>query len=209
MSLLLLPSPLTVLDSVYDGAVKSVKYTNGEPMTRAREMRLLQELRESIDIARFASVFDGELNPSLWVWYDIRVIPTRREENNGSVVYTLQYPDKQTVKTVDPDKDRKTYYKNEVKTLIVTDSEVVMPISRVGDKVMRWNSHEESNEWEDEHGFRHTSGAVTVYDPVWRYMGVVVILDRNDAVNAALTDLDQRIKEADEGNIERAKHVER
>lgn len=205
----LLPSPLTVLDSVYDGAVKSVKYTNGEPMTRAREMRLLQELRESIDIARFASVFDGELNPSLWVWYDIRVIPTRREENNGSVVYTLQYPDKQTVKTVDPDKDRKTYYKNEVKTLIVTDSEVVMPISRVGDKVMRWNSHEESNEWEDEHGFRHTSGAVTVYDPVWRYMGVVVILDRNDAVNAALTDLDQRIKEADEGNIERAKHVER
>ena len=84
-----------------------------------------------------------------------------------------------------------------------------MPISRVGDKVMRWNSHEESNEWEDEHGFRHTSGAVTVYDPVWRHMGVVVTLDRNDAVNAALDDLDQRIKEADEGNIERAKRVER
>jgi len=205
----LLPSPLTVLDSVYDGAVKSVKYTNGEPMTRAREMRLLQELRESIDIARFASVFDGKFNPSLWVWYDIRVIPTRREENNGSVVYTLQYPDKQTVKTVDPDKDRKTYYKNEVKSLIVTGDEVIFPISRVGDKVMRWYSHEESNEWEDEHGFRHTSGAVTVYDPVWRHMGVVVILDRNDAVNAALTDLDQRIKEADEGNIERAKRVER
>jgi hypothetical protein len=205
----LLPSPLTVLDSVYDGAVKSVKYTNGEPMTRAREMRLLQELRESIDIARFASVFDGKFNPSLWVWYDVTVIPTRREENNGRVVYALQYPDKRTVKTVDPDKDRKTYYKNEVKTLIVTDSEVVMPISRVGDKVMRWDSHEDSNEWEDEHGFRHTSGAVTVYDPVWRYMGVVVILDRNDAVNAALTDLDQRIKEADEGNIERAKRVER
>lgn len=205
----LLPSPLTVLDSVYDGAVKSVKYTNGEPMTRAREMRLLQELRESIDIARFASVFDGKFNPSLWTWYDIRVIPTRREENNGSVVYTLQYPDKQTVKTVDPDKDRKTYYKNEVKSLIVTGDEVIFPISRVGDKVMRWDSHEESNEWEDEHGFRHTSGAVTVYDPVWRYMGAVVILDRNDAVNAALTDLDQRIKEADEGNIERAKHVER
>lgn len=205
----LLPSPLTVLDSVYDGAVKSVKYTNGEPMTRAREMRLLQELRESIDIARFASVFDGKFNPSLWVWYDIRVIPTRREENNGSVVYTLQYPDKQTVKTVDPDKDRKTYYKNEVKSLIVTGDEVILPISRVGDKVMRWDSHEESNEWEDEHGFRHTSGAVTVYDPVWRYMGAVVILDRNDAVNAALTDLDQRIKEADEGNIERAKRVER
>lgn len=205
----LLPSPLTVLDSVYDGAVKSVKYTNGEPMTRAREMRLLQELRESIDIARFASVFDGKFNPSLWVWYDIRVIPTRREENNGSVVYTLQYPDKQTVKTVDPDKDRKTYYKNEVKSLIVTGDEVILPISRVGDKVMRWDSHEESNEWEDEHGFRHTSGAVTVYDPVWRYMGAVVILGRNDAVNAALTDLDQRIKEADEGNIERAKHVER
>lgn len=205
----LLPSPLTVLDSVYDGAVKSVKYTNGEPMTRAREMRLLQELRESIDIARFASVFDGKFNPSLWVWYDVTVIPTRREENNGSVVYTLQYPDKQTVKTVDPDKDRKTYYKNEVKSLIVTGDEVIFPISRVGDKVMRWYSHEESNEWEDEHGFRHTSGAVTVYDPVWRYMGVVVILDRNDAVNAALTDLDQRIKEADEGNIERAKRVER
>ena len=205
----LLPSPLTVLDSVYDGAVKSVKYTNGEPMTRAREMRLLQELRESIDIARFASVFDGKFNPSLWVWYDIRVIPTRREENNGSVVYTLQYPDKQTVKTVDPDKDRKTYYKNEVKSLVVTGDEVILPISRVGDKVMRWDSHEESNEWEDEHGFRHTSGAVTVYDPVWRYMGAVVILDRNDAVNAALTDLDQRIKEADEGNIERAKRVER
>lgn len=205
----LLPSPLTVLDSVYDGAVKSVKYTNGEPMTRAREMRLLQELRESIDIARFASVFDGKFNPSLWVWYDIRVIPTRREENNGSVVYTLQYPDKQTVKTVDPDKDRKTYYKNEVKSLIVTGDEVILPISRVGDKVMRWDSHEESNEWEDEHGFRHTSGAVTVYGPVWRYMGAVVILDRNDAVNAALTDLDQRIKEADEGNIERAKRVER
>ena len=205
----LLPSPLTVLDSVYDGAVKSVKYTNGEPMTRAREMRLLQELRESIDIARFASVFDGKFNPSLWVWYDVTVIPTRREENNGSVVYTLQYPDKQTVKTVDPDKDRKTYYKNEVKSLIVTGDEVILPISRVGDKVMRWDSHEESNEWEDEHGFRHTSGAVTVYDPVWRYMGVVVTLDRNDAVNAALTDLDQRIKEADEGNIERAKHVER
>lgn len=205
----LLPSPLTVLDSVYDGAVKSVKYTNGEPMTRAREMRLLQELRESIDIARFASVFDGKFNPSLWVWYDVTVIPTRREENNGSVVYTLQYPDKQTVKTVDPDKDRKTYYKNEVKSLIVTGDEVILPISRVGDKVMRWDSHEESNEWEDEHGFRHTSGAVTVYDPVWRYMGVVVILDRNDAVNAALTDLDRRIKEADEGNIERAKHVER
>lgn len=205
----LLPSPLTVLDSVYDGAVKSVKYTNGEPMTRAREMRLLQELRESIDIARFASVFDGKFNPSLWTWYDIRVIPTRREENNGSVVYTLQYPDKQTVKTVDPDKDRKTYYKNEVKSLIVTGDEVILPISRVGDKVMRWDSHEESNEWEDEHGFRHTSGAVTVYDPVWRYMGAVVILDRNDAVNAALTDLDQRIKEADEGNIERAKRVER
>lgn len=205
----LLPSPLTVLDSVYDGAVKSVKYTNGEPMTRAREMRLLQELREAIDIARFASVFDGKFNPSLWTWYDIRVIPTRREENNGSVVYTLQYPDKQTVKTVDPDKDRKTYYKNEVKSLIVTGDEVILPISRVGDKVMRWDSHEESNEWEDEHGFRHTSGAVTVYDPVWRYMGAVVILDRNDAVNAALTDLDQRIKEADEGNIERAKRVER
>lgn len=205
----LLPSPLTVLDSVYDGAVKSVKYTNGEPMTRAREMRLLQELRESIDIARFASVFDGKFNPSLWVWYDVTVIPTRREENNGRVVYALQYPDKRTVKTVDPDKDRKTYYKNEVKTLIVTDSEVVMPISRVGDKVMRWDSHEDSNEWEDEHGFRHTSGAVTAYDPVWRYMGVVVIMDRNDAVNAALTDLDQRIKEADEGNIERAKRVER
>ena len=205
----LLPSPLTVLDSVYDGAVKSVKYTNGEPMTRAREMRLLQELRESIDIARFASVFDGKFNPSLWTWYDIRVIPTRREENDGSVVYTLQYPDKQTVKTVDPDKDRKTYYKNEVKSLIVTGDEVILPISRVGDKVMRWDSHEESNEWEDEHGFRHTSGAVTVYDPVWRYMGAVVILDRNDAVNAALTDLDQRIKEADEGNIERAKRVER
>lgn len=205
----LLPSPLTVLDSVYDGAVKSVKYTNGEPMTRAREMRLLQELRESIDIARFASVFDGKFNPSLWVWYDVTVIPTRREENNGSVVYTLQYPDKQTVKTVDPDKDRKTYYKNEVKSLIVTGDEVILPISRVGDKVMRWYSHEESNEWEDEHGFRHTSGAVTVYDPVWRYMGAVVILDRNDAVNAALTDLDQRIKEADEGNIERAKRVER
>lgn len=205
----LLPSPLTVLDSVYDGAVKSVTYTNGEPMTRAREMRLLQELRESIDIARFASVFDGKFNPSLWVWYDVTVIPTRREENNGSVVYTLQYPDKQTVKTVDPDKDRKTYYKNEVKSLIVTGDEVILPISRVGDKVMRWDSHEESNEWEDEHGFRHTSGAVTVYDPVWRYMGVVVILDRNDAVNAALTDLDRRIKEADEGNIERAKHVER
>ena len=205
----LLPSPLTVLDSVYNGAVKSVKYTNGEPMTRAREMRLLQELRESIDIARFASVFDGKFNPYLWVWYDIRVIPTRREENNGSVVYTLQYPDKQTVKTVDPDKDRKTYYKNEVKSLIVTGDEVILPISRVGDKVMRWDSHEESNEWEDEHGFRHTSGAVTVYDPVWRYMGAVVILDRNDAVNAALTDLDQRIKEADEGNIERAKRVER
>lgn len=205
----LLPSPLTVLDSVYDGAVKSVKYTNGEPMTRAREMRLLQELRESIDIARFASVFDGKFNPSLWVWYDVTVIPTRREENNGRVVYTLQYPDKQTVKTVDPDKDRKTYYKNEVKSLIVTGDEVILPISRVGDKVMRWDSHEESNEWEDEHGFRHTSGAVTVYDPVWRYMGVVVILDRNDAVNAALTDLDQRIKEADEGNIERAKRVER
>lgn len=205
----LLPSPLTVLDSVYDGAVKSVKYTNGEPMTRAREMRLLQELRESIDIARFASVFDGKFNTSLWTWYDIRVIPTRREENNGSVVYTLQYPDKQTVKTVDPDKDRKTYYKNEVKSLIVTGDEVIFPISRVGDKVMRWYSHEESNEWEDEHGFRHTSGAVTVYDPVWRHMGVVVILDRNDAVNAALDDLDQRIKEADEGNIERAKRVER
>lgn len=205
----LLQSPLTVLESVYDGAVKSVKYTNGEPMTRAREMRLLQELRESIDIARFASVFDGKFNPSLWTWYDIRVIPTRREENNGSVVYTLQYPDKQTVKTVDPDKDRKTYYKNEVKSLIVTGDEVILPISRVGDKVMRWDSHEESNEWEDEHGFRHTSGAVTVYDPVWRYMGAVVILDRNDAVNAALTDLDQRIKEADEGNIERAKRVER
>ena len=205
----LLPSPLTVLDSVYDGAVKSVKYTNGEPMTRAREMRLLQELRESIDIARFASVFDGKFNPSLWVWYDVTVIPTRREENNGSVVYTLQHPDKQTVKTVDPDKDRKTYYKNEVKSLIVTGDEVILPISRVGDKVMRWDSHEESNEWEDEHGFRHTSGAVTVYDPVWRHMGVVVTLDRNDAVNAALTDLDQRIKEADEGNIERAKHVER
>lgn len=205
----LLPSPLTVLDSVYDGAVKSVKYTNGEPMTRAREMRLLQELRESIDIARFASVFDGKFNPSLWVWYDVTVIPTRREENNGSVVYTLQHPDKQTVKTVDPDKDRKTYYKNEVKSLIVTGDEVILPISRVGDKVMRWDSHEESNEWEDEHGFRHTSGAVTVYDPVWRYMGAVVTLDRNDAVNAALTDLDQRIKEADEGNIERAKHVER
>ena len=205
----LLPSPLTVLDSVYDGAVKSVKYTNGEPMTRAREMRLLQELRESIDIARFASVFDGKFNPSLWVWYDVTVIPTRREENNGSVVYTLQYPDKQTVKTVDPDKDRKTYYKNEVKSLIATGDEVILPISRVGDKVMRWDSHEESNGWEDEHGFRHTSGAVTVYDPVWRYMGVVVTLDRNDAVNAALTDLDQRIKEADEGNIERAKHVER
>ena len=205
----LLPSPLTVLDSVYDGAVKSVKYTNGEPMTRAREMRLLQELRESIDIARFASVFDGKFNPSLWVWYDVTVIPTRREENNGRVVYTLQHPDKQTVKTVDPDKDRKTYYKNEVKSLIVTGDEVILPISRVGDKVMRWDSHEESNEWEGEHGFRHTSGAVTVCDPVWRYMGVVVTLDRNDAVNAALTDLDQRIKEADEGNIERAKHVER
>lgn len=205
----LLPSPLTVLDSVYDGAVKNVKYTNGEPMTRAREMRLLQELRESIDIARFASVFDGKFNPSLWVWYDVTVIPTRREENNGRVVYTLQHPDKQTVKTVDPDKDRKTYYKNEVKSLIVTGDEVILPISRVGDKVMRWDSHEESNEWEDEHGFRHTSGAVTVYDPVWRYMGAVVTLDRNDAVNAALTDLDQRIKEADEGNIERAKRVER
>lgn len=205
----LLPSPLTVLDSVYDGAVKSVKYTNGEPMTRAREMRLLQELRESIDIARFASVFDGKFNPSLWVWYDVTVIPTRREENNGRVVYALQYPDKRTVNTVDPDKDRKTYYKNEVKSLIVTGDEVILPISRVGDKVMRWDSHEESNEWEDEHGFRHTSGAVTVYDPVWRYMGAVVILDRNDAVNAALTDLDQRIKEADEGNIERAKRVER
>ena len=205
----LLPSPLTVLDSVYDGAVKSVKYTNGEPMTRAREMRLLQELRESIDIARFASVFDGKFNPSLWTWYDIRVIPTRREENNGSVVYTLQYPDKQTVKTVDPDKDRKTYYKNEVKSLIVTGDEVIFPISRVGDKVMRWYSHEESNEWEDEHGFRHTSGAVTVYDPVWRHMGVVVILDRNDAVNAALDDQDQRIREEDERNIERAKRVER
>lgn len=50
---------------------------------------------------------------------------------------------------------------------------------------------------------------MTVYDPVWRHMGVVVILDRNDAVNAALDDLDQRIKEADEGNIERAKRVER
>lgn len=100
----LLPSPLTVLDSVYDGAVKSVKYTNGGPMTRAREMRLLQELRESIDIARFVSVFDGKFNPYLWTRYDIRVIPTRREENNGSVVYTLQYPDKQMVKTVDPDK---------------------------------------------------------------------------------------------------------
>lgn len=86
---------------------------------------------------------------------------------------------------------------------------MILPISRVGDKVMRWDSREESNEWEDEHGFRRTSGAVTVYDPVWRYMGVVVALDRNDAVNAALTDLDQRIKEADEGNIERAKHVER
>lgn len=205
----LLPSPLTVLDSVYGGAVKSVKYTNGEPMTRAREMRLLQELRESIDIARFASVFDGKFNPSLWVWYDVTVIPTRREENNGRVVYTLQHPDKQTVKTVDPDKDRKTYYKNEVKSLIVTGDEVILPISRVGDKVMRWDSHEESNEWEGEHGLRNTSGAVTVYDPVWRYMGVVVTLDRNDAVNAALTDLDQRIKEADEGNIERAKRVER
>lgn len=205
----LLPSPLTVLDSVYDGAVKNVKYTNGEPMTRAREMRLLQELRESIDIARFASVFDGKFNPSLWVRYDVTVIPTRREENNGRVAYTLQHPDKQTVKTVDPDKDRKTYYKNEVKSLIVTGDEVILPISRVGDKVMRWDSHEESNEWEDEHGFRHTSGAVTVYDPVWRYMGAVVTLDRNDAVNAALTDLDQRIKEADEGNIERAKRVER
>lgn len=56
---------------------------------------------------------------------------------------------------------------------------------------------------------RHTSGAVTVYDPVWRHMGAVAILDRNDAVNAALDDLDQRIKEADEGNIERAKRVER
>lgn len=86
---------------------------------------------------------------------------------------------------------------------------MILPISRVGDKVMRWDSREESNEWEDERGFRRTSGAVTVYDPVWRCMGVVVALDRNDAVNAALTGLDQRIKEADEGNIERAKHVER
>lgn len=40
-------------------------------------------------------------------------------------------------------------------------------------------------------------------------MGAVVILDRNDAVNEALADLDQRIKEVGEGNIERAKRVER
>lgn len=203
----LLPSPLTVLDSVYDGAVKSVTYTSGERMTRAREMRLLQELRESIDIARFEPVFDGKFNPSLWMWYDISVIPTCRAEDGGRVVYTLTRPNRRVVRTVDPVKERKTYYKNEVKSLIVTGDEVIFSISRVGDKVVRWNSSQESNEWEDEHGFRNTSGSVTVYDPVWQYMGVVVTLRRNDEVNAALAELDRRIEEADAGDTSNMKPV--
>ena len=40
----LLPSPLTVLDSVYDGAVKSVTYTSETGLNRAEEMRLLREM---------------------------------------------------------------------------------------------------------------------------------------------------------------------
>ena len=39
---------------------------------------------------------------------------------------------------------------------------------------------------------------MTFYHAVWQYMGVVVTLRRNEAVNAALDALDARIAELDE-----------
>ena len=89
----LLPSPLTVLDSVYDGAVKSVTYTSETGLNRAEEMRLLRELRESINLARFKSRKKDQYSARRGM-YATCLIPTVREEDGGQVRYVLPKPRK-------------------------------------------------------------------------------------------------------------------
>lgn len=89
----LLPSPLTVLDSVYDGAVKSITYTSATGLNRAEEMRLLREMRESLNLARFKSRKKDQYSTRRGV-YETCLIPTAREEEGGQVRYTLPKPRK-------------------------------------------------------------------------------------------------------------------
>lgn len=200
----LLPSPLVALSGVYDGAVESVTYTMDVEFTRAEELRLLQSLADSIDLSRLMPREYEE-----WRWGD-KIMPSPEKDKantsiadgNGGVVYALTKPHKRWTAKMPVDGMPKgckgAQYRNEVLSILVTDDKVIMPIGHVGAKVVGWTSTQDSNEWEDEHGFTHTSGYVTFYHAVWQYMGVVVTLRRNEAVNAALDALDARIAELDE-----------
>lgn len=191
----LLPSPLTVLDSVYDGAVKSVTYTSDPGLNRVEEMRLLRELRDSISLARFKSRKKDQYSTRRGV-YATCLIPTARTEEGGQVRYVLPKPRKWEIEsTLAPGWS----YENEVSVLIVTDDEVIMPIGRVGIKVTGKVSDgyvdSPCYDWE---GFSKGGGRTEVFKPVWQSVGVVVRLRRNDAVNAALAELDKYNREMSE-----------
>ena len=191
----LLPSPMTVLDSVYDGAVKSVTYTSATGLNRAEEMRLLRELRESISLARFKSRKKDQYSARRGV-YATCLIPTARTEEGGQVRYVLPKPSRWEIESTLAPGWR---YENEVSTLIVNADEVIMPVGRVGIKVTGKVSDgyvdSPCYDWE---GFSKGGGRTEVFKPVWQSVGVVVRLRRNDAVNAALVELDKYNKEMSE-----------
>lgn len=191
----LLPSPLTVLDSVYDRAVKSITYTSATGLNRAEEIRLLREMRESINLARFKSRKKDQYSTRRGV-YATCLIPTVREEEGGQVRYVLPKPRGWEIESTLAPGWR---YENEVSVLIVNADEVIMPISRVGIKVIGKVSDGYVDDcycdWE---GFPKGGGRTEVFKPVWQSVGVVVSLRRNDAVNAALVELDKYNKEMSE-----------
>lgn len=191
----LLPSPLTVLDSVYDGAVESVTYTSETGLNRAEEMRLLREMRESISLVRFKSRKKDQYSARRGV-YATCLIPTAREEEGGQVRYVLPKPRGwEITSTLAPG----WRYENEVSVLIVNADEVIMPISRVGIKVIGKVSDGYVDDcYYDWEGFPKGGGRTEVFKPVWQSVGVVVRLRRNDAVNAALVELDKYNKEMSE-----------
>lgn len=195
----LLPSPLTVLDSVYDGAVKSVTYASETGLNRAEEMRLLRELRESINLARFKSRKKDQYSARRGM-YATCLIPTVREEDGGQVRYVLPKPRKWEIESTLAPGWR---YENEVSVLIVNADEVIMPIGRVGIKVIGKVSDGYVDDcycdWE---GFSKGGGRTEVFKPVWQSVGVVVRLLRNDAVNAALAELDKCNREMSERYVE-------
>lgn len=83
--------------------------------------------------------------------------------------------------------------------LIVNADEVILPIGRVGIRVIGKVSDGYVDDcycdWE---GVPKGGGRTEVFKPAWQSVGVVVRLRRNDAVNEALAELDKYNKEMSE-----------